>query len=209
MAEALLANRQLLVSAREEERSRLRRDLHDELGPTLAGLAMQLNGLQQLLAIDPATAAKRMARLEAAARHALDDVRRLSRDLRPPSLDELGLVGALERVAHDAGLALTIEDDAGPGGAAPAAVEVAAYRIGAEALVNVARHAGVGSASLRVTREDDALRLEVADDGAGTGRAPAGVGTLAMRERAEELGGTLTVEDRPGGGTIVVARLPA
>ncbi len=209
MAEALLANRQLLVSAREEERSRLRRDLHDELGPTLAGLAMQLNGLQEVLASDPATAAERLGRLEAATRGALDDVRRLSRDLRPPSLDELGLVGALERVAQDAGLALTVEGDRRVGGAVTPAVEVAAYRIGAEALMNVVRHAGVGTASLRVARDDDALRLEVADEGTGTGGAPAGVGTLAMRERAEELGGRLTTHDRPGGGTVVVAWLPA
>ena len=209
MAEALLANRQLLVSAREEERSRLRRDLHDELGPTLAGLAMQLNGLQEVLASDPATAAERLGRLEAATRGALDDVRRLSRDLRPPSLDELGLVGALERVAQDAGLALTVEGDRRVVGAVPPAVEVAAYRIGAEALMNVVRHAGVGTASLRVARGDDALRLEVVDAGTGTGGAPAGVGTLAMRERAEELGGRLTTHDRPGGGTVVVAWLPA
>jgi signal transduction histidine kinase len=209
MAEALLANRQLLVSAREEERSRLRRDLHDELGPTLAGLAMQLNGLQEVLASDPAAVAERLGRLEAATRDALDDVRRLSRDLRPPSLDELGLVGALERVAHDAGLALTVEGDRRVGGAVPAAVEVAAYRIGAEALVNVARHAGVGTASLRVARDDVALRLEVADEGTGTGRAPAGVGTLAMRERAQELGGRLSIHDRSGGGTIVAVWLPA
>jgi signal transduction histidine kinase len=209
MAEALLANRQLLVSAREEERSRLRRDLHDELGPTLAGLAMQLNGLQEVLASDPAVAVERLGRLEAATRHALDDVRRLSRDLRPPSLDELGLVGALERVAHDAGLSLTIEGDSRVGGGVPAAVEVAAYRIGAEALVNVARHAGVGTASLRVSRDDAELRLEVADEGTGIDGARAGVGTLAMRERAEELGGKLTIHDRPGGGTVIVARLPA
>jgi signal transduction histidine kinase len=209
MAEALLANRQLLVSAREEERSRLRRDLHDELGPTLAGLAMQLNGLQEVLASDPAAVAERLGRLEAATRDALDDVRRLSRDLRPPSLDELGLVGALERVAHDAGLALTVEGDRRVGGAVPAAVEVAAYRIGAEALVNVARHAGVGTASLRVARDDVALRLEVADEGTGTGRGPAGVGTLAMRERAQELGGRLSIHDRSGGGTIVAVWLPA
>ena len=208
MAEALLANRQLLVSAREEERSRLRRDLHDELGPTLAGLAMQLNGLQEMLASDPATAAERLGRLEAATRDALDDVRRLSRDLRPPSLDELGLVGALEQVAHDARLALTVEGDRRVGGAVPPAVEVAAYRIGAEALVNVARHAGVLEASLQVAVEDAALRLEVADEGTGTGGAPAGVGSLAMRERAEELGGRLTTHDRPGGGTIVAVWLP-
>ena len=83
LSEALLTNRQLLVTAREEERSRLRRDLHDELGPTLAGLAMQLNGLQEVLREEPDTAAERMARLEAVARQALDDVRQISRELRP------------------------------------------------------------------------------------------------------------------------------
>ena len=97
LSNALLANRHLLVTSREEERSRLRRDLHDELGPTLAGLAMQLNGLQAVLHDAPDTAAERISRLEAAARQALDDVRRVSRELRPPALDELGRWGPSSR----------------------------------------------------------------------------------------------------------------
>jgi signal transduction histidine kinase len=207
LSEALLTNRQLLVTAREEERSRLRRDLHDELGPTLAGLAMQLNGLQALLHADPDTASQRMARLEAVARQALDDVRRVSRELRPPALDELGLVGALEQAAHHAGLSLTTDSTMTE--PITPAVEVATYRIGAEALLNVARHAGTGEARLTLDRVDDALVLRVLDDGRGTEDSPAGVGTLAMRERAEELGGTLSIR-RPaaGGGTVVEARIP-
>ena len=207
LSEALLTNRQLLVTAREEERSRLRRDLHDELGPTLAGLAMQLNGLQAVLRDDPDTAAERMARLETVARQALDDVRRVSRELRPPALDELGLVGALEQAARDAGLSLTL-DSTTTEPLAPA-VEVAAYRIGAEALLNVARHAGTGEARLTLARDDDTLVLRVLDDGCGSEDSPAGVGTLAMRERAEELGGTLSIgRPAPGGGTVVEARIP-
>ena len=207
LSEALLTNRQLLVTAREEERSRLRRDLHDELGPTLAGLAMQLNGLQTVLREEPDTAAERMARLEAVARQALDHVRRVSRELRPPALDELGLVGALELAAHDAGLSLTLDstitDPLAP------AVEVAIYRIGSEALLNVARHAGTGEARLTLDRVEDDLVLSVQDDGRGSEDSPAGVGTLAMRERAEELGGALSIR-RPeaGGGTLVEARIP-
>jgi signal transduction histidine kinase len=206
MAEGLLASRQLLVTAREEERSRLRRDLHDELGPTLAGLAMQLSGLQDVLRTDPATAGERLSRLEAAARHALDDVRRVSRELRPPSLDELGLVGALQRVAEDGGLDLTVTSEPLPH--MSPATEVAAYRIGAEALLNVARHAGEIRTELKVHAADGTLALLVIDHGRGAGGAAAGVGTLAMRERAAELGGTLTSTATAGGGTTVEARLP-
>jgi signal transduction histidine kinase len=206
LADALLANRQLLVTAREEERSRLRRDLHDELGPTLASLAMQLGGLQEVLPTDPATAVERLSRLEAAARHALGDIRRLSRELRPPSLDELGLVGALQRAGEDAGLDLTVT--AGPLPPLSAATEVAAYRIGAEALLNVSRHAGETRTELTLSASDDELVLRVVDHGRGAGGAAAGVGTLAMRERAAELGGTLTSTATAGGGTTVEARLP-
>ena len=205
LADELLTNRQRLVNAREEERSRLRRDLHDELGPTLAGLAMQLGGLQELLTSDPRTAAERLARLESAARHALDDVRRLSRGLRPPSLDELGLVGAIARAAEEAGVTLTLPETELP--ELPAAVEVAAYRIAVEAALNVIRHSGVRAATLELAVEEGSLRLSVTDAGRGTGDAPAGVGVLAMRERAEEVGGTLEVTDT-GAGTRVEALLP-
>lgn len=206
-SQALLTNRQLLVTAREEERSRLRRDLHDELGPTLAGLAMQLNGLQKVLRDPPDMAAERMSRLEAVARQALDDVRRVSRELRPPALDELGLVGALELAARDAGLSLTL-DSTMTEPLAPA-VDVAAYRIGAEALINVARHAGTGTARLTLDRVDDNLVMSVLDDGRGREDSPAGVGILAMRERAEELGGTLSIRHPASSrGTVVEARIP-
>ncbi len=204
LADALLVNRQLLVTAREEERSRLRRDLHDELGPILAGLAMQLGGLQEILRTDPAVAAERLARLEISARQALNDVRRVSRELRPPSLDELGLVDAIIRAGDEAGVVVV------PSGTAPdlpPAVEVAAFRIGVEAVLNVGRHAGVRRAGLDVSVVDGALVLRISDDGAGLGAAPAGVGILAMRERAEEIGGSLTVSST-GPGTSVDARLP-
>lgn len=215
LAEALQHSRHLLVTAREDERARLRRDLHDELGPTLAALAMQLAGLQDLVTTDPATARERLSRLEQAARQALEDVRRLSRGLRPPSLDDLGLVGALVRVGEDAGL--RVETDTGSCGQATArartddviapATEVAAYRIGAEALLNVARHAGTDRAGLEVARTDAGLVLRVVDHGCGTAGAAAGVGMLAMRERAGEVGGTLQVCSTHA-GTIVEARLP-
>jgi signal transduction histidine kinase len=204
LADALLTNRQLLITAREAERSRLRRELHDELGPTLAGLAMQLGGLQEILRTDPAVASERLARLEAAARHALDDVRSVSRRLRPPALDELGLVGAVVRAAEEAGLALDPQVDALPD--LPAAVEVAAYRIAVEAALNVVRHTGLRTAELSVFADNGTLHLRMRDDGPGIGEAPAGVGILAMRERAEELGGTLVV--RGERGTLVEARLP-
>lgn len=206
LAEALLASRQQLVTAREEERARLRRDLHDELGPTLAGLVMQLGGLSELLQESPTVAAVRVPVLEEAARSALADVRRVSRALRPPALDELGLEGAL--LDHAARLGLSTSRPAQALPQIPAAVEVAAYRIGAEALTNVARHARTTRAELEVDVAAGELALVVRDDGVGwTGRGM-GVGVLGMRERAEELGGQLDIRTAPGRGTVVRARLP-
>ncbi len=202
----LQRSRERLVAAREEERLRLRRDLHDELGPTLAGLSMQLGGLGELIADDPRTAQERVRRLEAASRHALDRVRSVSRGLRPPVLDELGLVAALVELAAHCGLDVDVSADLLPD--LPPAVEVAAYRVGAEALTNVARHAGPTGATVRITVADRHLVLRVSDAGRGRGDGPSGVGTLAMRERAEELGGTLDVGWAPEGGTTVEARFP-
>jgi signal transduction histidine kinase len=206
LAEALMASRQQLVTAREEEHARLRRDLHDELGPTLAGLVMQLAGLGELLADNPALAAERVPRLEEAARSALDDVRRVSRGLRPPSLDELGLDGALHD--HASRLGLTASSSAASLPHLPPAVEVAAYRIGIEALTNVARHARTTRAGVAVEVDGDELSLTVTDDGVGWGGDQVGVGVLAMRERAEELGGRLDIESVRGAGTAVRVRLP-
>jgi signal transduction histidine kinase len=205
LADDLLVAREQLITTREEERSRLRRDLHDELGPTLASLAMQLGGLASLIATDPAAATARVGRLEAAAREALEQVRETARALRPPTLDELGLVEALIQVGADLGVRVHTSGDVP---SLPPAVEVAAFRIGAEALTNVARHSGQAHAELTVALAGSQLLLRIVDHGRGIVGASAGVGVLAMRERAEELGGTLSIGAAPGGGTVVVARIP-
>lgn len=203
----LLDSRRQLVTAREDERARLRRDLHDQLGPTLAGLSMQLAGLPALIRTDPDIAVSRLPRLEGAARAALEDVRRMSRDLRPPSLDELGIVGALAALADDLGVALECHVDLELH-LRPAA-EVGLFRIAAEALTNVARHSGTSTARLDLYATEGEVALRVADRGRGRPGAGLGVGMVTMRERAEELGGTLAVVDTEGGGTTVEARVPA
>jgi signal transduction histidine kinase len=152
----------------------------------------------------------------AEAKRALADIRRIAHDLRPPTLDEFGLIGAIRQqadrlVATDARsrpLSVTV-DSAGQLPPLPAAVEVAAYRIALEALTNVSRHAQASTCSVRIA-VNGALEVEVADDGRGLDRAaPGGLGIVSMRERAEELGGQLELAVPPGGrGTVVRAELP-
>jgi signal transduction histidine kinase len=168
---------------------------------------MQLGALRPLVAAEPEAVAERLDHLQEAARRALDTTRRLARDLRPPALDELGLVEALRHLAESLGLRATFDAVVGR---LPAAVEVAAYLITAEALHNVARHAGTVDVCVSLRLHDADLVLRVRDRGAGLpADRPAGVGLVAMRERAEELGGSLAVSEAPDGGTEVVARLPA
>jgi two-component system, NarL family, sensor kinase len=208
----LQLSRERLVAAREEERRRLRRDLHDGLGPTLAGIALGLDVAGNTLASDPDAARALLRELKQETAASIGDVRRLVNDLRPPALDEFGLTAALRQHAdrvsvRDGRLAVTV--DAPPHLLAlPAAVEVAAYRIAMEAVTNAARHASARQCRLRLSI-DDTLEVEVWDDGVGL---PAvrrdGVGLAAMRERAAELGGTCLIDGRPGGGTRVLARLP-
>jgi two-component system NarL family sensor kinase len=210
---ALQRSRAELVSAREEERRRLRRDLHDGLGPTLAGVTMGMHAAGVLVSSDPGEARRLLAGLEKQVEDAVADVRRLVYGLRPPALDEFGLVRALQLHASrlespSAGLSITVDSPPQGLGPLPAAVEVAAYRIVTEALTNVARHARARSCQVRL-RRNGALELEVIDDGQGLSPGqPAGVGMTAMRERATELGGTLTVEPLAV-GTRVSALLPA
>jgi two-component system, NarL family, sensor kinase len=203
----LQRSRERLVSGREEERRRIRRDLHDGLGPSLAALALNLESARRLLWTDPAAAGTLLARLQAEAKESIADIRRLVYELRPPALDELGLVSALREEATRLGPHVTVEaPDALP--ALPAAVEVAAYRITLEALTNVSRHACADSCTVRLALNGD-LELEVADDGRGLDPAHRdGVGLRSMRERVAELGGTFAIESPPSGGTCVRARLP-
>ncbi len=211
LAAQLQASREQLVTAREEERRRLRRDLHDGLGPSLGAVVLRIDTARNLAAARPDDADRllRQARDDVAA--ALADVRRLVHDLRPPALDDLGLAGAVRQQAERL-LAppVTVTVDADGPADLPAAVEVAAYRIASEALANVARHAAASRVRVGLCRAGGDLVVEVADDGVGIppDRA-AGVGLVSLRERAAELGGHCTVSCPPEGGTRVRAVLPA
>jgi signal transduction histidine kinase len=208
----LLTSRQRLVTAREEERRRLRRELHDGLGPVLTAVGLSLDAARaRLSGPDPADAERHIKEAKEAASQALADLRELVHGLRPPALDELGLVAAVrtqaERLAADG--ALRIELVAEPAPEFPAAVEVAAYRVAVEALTNVVRHGGARSCTIRFSApQTGVLQVEVADDGPGREPWRAGVGLTAMRERVEELGGSLAFGPQPAGGARVVARLP-
>jgi signal transduction histidine kinase len=214
LAAQLQQSRGELVAAREEERRRLRRDLHDGLGPSLGAVVLRIDTARNLTTAGRADEADRLlrqARDDVAA--ALADVRRLVHDLRPPALDDLGLAGAVRQQAERL-LAprTTVTVDAGPGAEdLPAAVEVAAYRIASEALANVARHAQASGCRVELVRDDDgSLVITVTDDGIGIAPdAPTGVGLVSLRERAAELGGRCSVECPPDGGTVVRAVLPA
>ena len=203
-------SRERLVSALEEERRRLRRDLHDGLGPQLASQTLTLTAARQLLRHDPAQAEALLAEAIKHAQDAITDIRRVVYDLRPPALDDLGLAGALRAQAAGYGASgvnftLSLPDALPP---LPAAVEVACYRIAQEALTNVVKHAGARNCALSLT-VDGTVTLEVVDDGRGLPlQRRAGVGLGSMRERASELGGQCLVEPRPAGGTRVLAGLP-
>jgi signal transduction histidine kinase len=206
----LQRSRERLVTAREEERRRLRRDLHDGVGPRLAALTLKIETARNRLSRDPA-ADYLLSDLAGRAHEAVADVRRSVHALRPPVLDELGLIPALRETAaqygtNDLTVSVRAPDALPP---LPAAVEVAAFRIAQEAITNVARHARARhcTVSLELDPHDGLLRLEVEDDGRGMGTGW-GVGLHSMRERAEELGGTLVVGPAPAGGTRVRAELP-
>lgn len=209
LREALQSSRERLVTAREEERRRLRADLHDDLGPVLAAVALHVGELRSRATDDDV--ARLAARAEDLLTGAVASVRRIVDGLRPASLDDLGLAQALHAVADGfavSGLDARVEVRGDVDGL-PAAVEVAALRIATEALHNAARHSGARQVRLGVERRADALEVTVADDGAGLSASDvAGVGLASMRERAEELGGTCTVTSGPRGGTVVSARLP-
>ncbi len=213
VTDALQHARHRLVTSREEERRRLRRELHDGIGPTLAGSMLQLDVLTELIETNPTDAMELAAKLQHQLRLVVDDVRRVTQNLRPPALDELGLIAALRAQAgaicgavDNLRVSLTLPDEVA---SLSAAVEVAVYRIASEALTNVVRHAGARHCTLELTLEDDSLDLRVIDDGVGIpDESTIGVGLVSMRERASELGGTLTVEPVQPRGTSVRAHLP-
>jgi signal transduction histidine kinase len=217
-ADELARSRGLIVRAREEERRRLRHDLHDGLGPTLASVALGLDAAAGR--IEDRDLASLLRDLDQALQEAIADIRRLVAGLRPPALDDLGLVPALREQAVDLsarsqradGTSLAIRVDADP--ALPpltAAVEVAAYRIAVEGMTNALRHASASECHVRLSPSplQSAVEVVVEDDGLGIDEdATAGIGLESMRSRAEELGGRLRIGRRMGGGTVLAALLP-
>jgi signal transduction histidine kinase len=214
----LARSHERLLLAREEERRRLRHDLHDGLGPSLAAIGMRAEAATELLETDPAAARALLAERGADVHAPLSDIRRLVEGLRPPALDELGLEGAIaqqaERLEGSAaggmpGTIISVTALPSPLPELPAAVEVAAYRIAIEALTNAVRHAAVTTCRVRLRVADDLLLVEVVDDGAGLPESVArGTGLESMETRAAELGGSVRLARRRSGGTRISARLP-
>lgn len=211
----LRAARAAAVGAREEERRRLRRDLHDGLGPALTGVTFTLQALRNRLVAADSLAGRDEELLKLATEQVgqcVEGLRRAVHDLRPAALDELGLTEAVRRQAGAlaAGAEMGIEIRGVPSGTAlPAAVEVAAYRVAVEGVTNAVRHADARRVEVDLALSDDALVVTVADDGRGgvDVARPGGVGLAAVRERVSELGGTAHVESRPG-RTVLRAALP-
>jgi signal transduction histidine kinase len=207
LARELRRSREQVVATREEERRRLRRDLHDGLGPILTAVTLKADAARSALGTAPGRTDTLLAELRGDAGQAIGDLRRVVDDLRPASLDDLGLLGALhQQVDRFAGQGLSIAVHAPVSlPALPAAAEAAAYRIVTEALTNVARHAHARQATVTVAADGD-LRLEVRDDGAtspgGRDGWPPGMGLRSMAERAAEVGGTLQAGPTPAGGRV-------
>lgn len=210
VSEELQASRERIVAAREEERRRLRRELHDGLGPTLTGIAFAADAAANTIDADPEQSQQLLTTLRRDTRAALADVRRLVDNLRPPALDELGLVGALQQRADQLSwrsdgesvhVTLNVPDQLP---ALPAAIEVATYRIATEALTNVVRHSKASGALVQLSC-GERLELSITDDGPPNGAWAPGVGLDAMRERAAELGGSFQAGPTSVGGQVVAS----
>jgi len=209
LVEDLRRAQEQLVVAREQERRRLRNDLHDGLGPALAGLGLQVDTVQTLLA-DGRSADERLVSLRRGISATVSEVRRIVEGLRPPAIDELGLFGAVAELGRElavpSGLSLELAlPEQHP--ALPAAVEVAAYRVAQEAITNVVRHAGATRCRVAATVSDERLVLEVQDDGRGGAGVNGGIGLRSMRDRADEIGGTVEIASADC-GTSVTLSLP-
>jgi signal transduction histidine kinase len=220
LTEELQQSRERIVTSREEERRRLRRDLHDGLGAQLAGLMLQVSRTRSLLRTDVDAADRKLSDLMEELRSAVTDIRRLVQGLRPPALDELGLVGTVRaRLSQLDGIAAGRDQPVvhtefrmeGPLPPLSAAIEVAALRIIEEAITNVVKHAAASKVIVTMRIRDDRLLIEIEDDGIGlpVSTDSAGLGLHSMRERATELGGTCTVSAGISGrGTMVRVAIP-
>lgn len=207
-------SRQRLVTAREEERRRIRRDLHDGLGASLSSFVLRLEQAIDQLPANASTSEAMLTSLINDAQQAILDIRRLVYELRPPDLDEYGLLFALREYLHRMttnGTTLTLHaPETLPN--LPAAIEVAVYRITQEAVNNALKHAHASNVTVNIqvtTHTPRWLQLEICDDGVGiTSTSQTGIGLNSMRERAQEVGGRWMLKVQPAGGVRVLVDLP-
>lgn len=209
------------VSAQEDERRRIARELHDETSQSLAALVLDLNAANLALAAgEPAEAIQRLQISKAIAERLLDDVHRLIRDLRPSLLDDLGLSAAIawygEQRLKPLGIAVEFQHD-GVDRRLPDAIETAVFRIAQEAIANVVKHAEASKVRIALQMGEGCVTLAVEDDGKGfdipRGDVAAvagsrGMGLQSIQERVSTLGGELTIRSAPGGGTSLSVRIP-
>lgn len=210
LAQDLQQSRQQILTTREEERRRLRRDLHDGLGPALATLTLQAEAAREWLAINPEKSQSLLQEIISGSQSTLSDIRRIVYALRPPALDDLGLVSAIREQANqftrnDLYITVDAPESLPP---LPAAVEVATYRIVQEALTNVTRHAKAHTCTVSL-RLNGKMDIEISDDGIGIPiQYQAGVGLNSIHERAAELGGSCVIASELGIGTHIMVSLP-
>ena len=210
LADELRVSRERLVVAREDERRRLRRDLHDGLGPLLTGVALSADTASNLATGSPADLQQRLTGIRTDTRSAIHEVRRILDNLGSPALDELGLVEALriraDQVQHRAdGAPLRALVEASDLPTLPPVVEQALYRIVTEALNNVVQHSSASSALIRLCTDGTQVRCAVLDDGSWSARWRPGVGIAGMRERVALLGGHEEIGPGPNGGGVRVS----
>ena len=205
-ADEVRASRERLAVAQEEERHRLYRDLHDGVGPALAGARQRIDTAMALRETNPDASLRLLEEASAGMSAMLGEVRGLVQGLRPPALDELGLVEAVRAATAPAAASVDVTVEGTTGVLSPA-VEVAAYRIAVEAITNALRHSAAGNVAVSFATHGDSLAVRVSDDGDGFADAAAGGGLRSMRDRAESLGGRLRI-DSTARGTVVEAQLP-
>jgi two-component system sensor histidine kinase UhpB len=192
------------LSAQEEERLRIARELHDEVGQALTAVLLQLDR-----AAAGGEPAERIAEAREVARAALEEVRAIARNLRPEALDDLGLAAALRQLCNEAERAgVQVERRISPDVRLAPEVELVVYRVAQEAITNVLRHAAAERLVCVLETKDSGAALLVTDDGRGRGDASAGSGLQGMRERAVLAGATLEISSPASGGTSVSLRVP-
>lgn len=202
LTEDLKASRERVIEAAEEERTRLRRELHDSLGPLLTGAAFKADGIALAAQHRPERAESLAIELADQLRQSVEAVRQLAYGLRPAALYELGLVGALREEGRRFDPIKVIIDAPESLPALPSSVEVAAYRIAAEALTNVVRHSDAKLASVRLTTDDGTLHMIITDNGSCTAPWTAGLGLASIQTRALEVGGACEAGPTAQGGRV-------